>query len=225
LWIVVLPIALVGGLLLGIVAASMGGAFRASLRPTNWFARLGREAVQLHLRSYRNAHFDGDAPTILELPYAEVGSVAKVVETRTERREDGDVTRRVAYVELRLRHDDTAALESALRAERHRVAPLERGLVGSSRTKHHHYPVTVEAPGRVRVEWSRALLEALAQRLPLDPEERVDLDERYPVDDPESRALAFARRGERVAAVRVLTAHLQMDPAEARVWLAERDAA
>jgi hypothetical protein len=222
-WVVIGPIALISGLVLLVVASALAGAFRAGLRPTNWFARLGVENLHLQLRSYRNAHFESEAPTVLELPYRSIQSMRRVVETRRETRDNRVRIVSKSFIELCVGQTDTEPLAAALRAERSLEAPAQKALIGSTRTKHHHYPVTVVAPGRIRIEWRSALFNALKAHVPAEPDERLDFDAGYPIADAEARALELDRRGERFSAVRIVMEHLDVDAREAAAWLDQRD--
>ena len=73
-WIVVGPILFISGLLWLLVCNHAGRAFFSSLRPTNWLAALDGSTLFLNLRSYQNDHFDGDAPTVVELPLREIAA-------------------------------------------------------------------------------------------------------------------------------------------------------
>ena len=203
--------------ILFVVAATMFGSFRSSLKPTNWFARVTPERLLLNLRSYRNAHFGGDDETVVSLGLDEVRAMRKVTETRSERRQKSTVIRNLATIELQLKNAETEALGAALQRERQREVPATKALGGTSRTKHHHSPVTVTEPGIVRIEWNAGLFAALSKYVSVDSEVRIDFDEAFP--EPESRARALELRGERLSALR-LARELGMKKDEALRWLA-----
>lgn len=205
LWVVLGPLALVTGPLMLLVAFAFLDTFRSSLRATNWLACVRVDGVFLNLRSYRNGHFEGDDPTVCFLDFGELASVGRVVEVRTEAHRDRPLEVRTVWIELACRSAAaTEELEIACFLERTREAPTTERLGVRSRTKHHHVPVYVPAPGRVRVEWDRKLFDALARELEVVPERRVDLDAAFEPLAVEARARELLCRGQRMGAARVL---------------------
>jgi len=89
-WLVLGPIALISGPLMLLIAFTLFGSFRSSLKPTNWYAFVDQDGVYLNLRSFRNAHFNEDDKTIAHLTHAEIESVGKVIEQRVDRFGDSD---------------------------------------------------------------------------------------------------------------------------------------
>ena len=220
-WIVLGPMALLGGGLMLIVAFALLGAFRSSLKRTNWLAFVADDGVHLNLRSYRNAHLGGDDPTVLFLGFHEVRSVGRVAEKRTEA--DGRHGRAASAttIELRLSGVDTRPIADACRAERERPAPDTRTLGVTSRTKHHHVTVFVPEPGVVRVEWNGRLYRELARHVDEADPRRVDLDAELGSLSPEERAARLVLRGQRLAAYHVARKDLGLGTREAREWVRE----
>ena len=223
-WIVIGPIALVVGLLCVVVTTTLFGSFRSSLTEANWLARMDPDELFLNLRSYRNRHFTGDDPTVVKIGLAEIRSVGMVTETHVEAPVGSRRSRyrRKRTIELVL-DADTAPLAEAVRMERNRQDP-RKGSGGSS-LKHHHVLVFVAEPGVVRVEWNKALFDALAEFGKVAPERTVDLDQAFESSTPEERALEFAKRGERFRAGRILREELDMEKEAADRWLEENAAA
>ena len=195
--------------------------------------------MHLNLRSYRNAHFGGDDPTVLflgfhevrsvELDHAveplvrfhEVRSVGRVAEKRTEA--DGRHGRAASAttIELLLSGVDTQPIADACRAERERAAPDARTLGVTSRTKHHHVTVFVPEPGVVRVEWNGGLYRELVRHVDEADPRRVDLDAELGSLSPEERAARLVLRGQRLAAYHVAREELGLGTREAREWVRE----
>lgn len=184
-WLVLGPMAVVGMPILLLVATALGGAFLASLRPTNWLAYVVSDGVFLNLRSYRNAlppgyREDEPIPTVLFLDLKDVASVGRVVEVRTETGNRGTRIARAPFLDLHLHNDDpagpTEAIEAACRAEAERPGVPRRTFGITSTTKHHHETVRVPEPGVVRVVGSRALHRALLEHFSEVPERTVDVD-------------------------------------------------
>ncbi len=139
-----------------------------AFKPSNWLAMQTDHGVYINLRSYLNAHLPDDTHQVAFIPAEEIAAVSKVYEKRLVPTRRGDHPHHYAHIDLILQHQDTAALESALRAERRE--PALRG------RKHHEYPVRVPVPGVVRLTWDwiapnedRALNQ-WAEQYPLAPE-------------------------------------------------------
>ena len=206
-WIGLGPMILLGVPLLLTLAVTFFESFAASRRPTNWLACLRRDGLFLNLRSFRNGHFTGSDPTVVFLPLREIAGRRSVVETHTEQGTRREVRGRQRWLELELHAGiDTDELEIACYLERTREAPETVRLGLRSRTKHHDVPVYVPESGRVRVRWHRGLVQALAGRVEERPALEVDLDRSLEDLPVEERAREFLRRGQRMAAVRVLRA-------------------
>lgn len=219
-WVALGPMVLIMGPLMLLIAFSFLGVFRSSLKDTNWLACVRLDGVFLNLRSYRNGHFDGDDPTVVFLSFQELKSVRRVIERRIERNRQRRTSIRVPWIEVEcLNEQATDELEIACFLERTREAPATEGAGIRSRTKHHHVPVLVPTPGRVRIEWDRGLFQALSRELEVAPELDIDLDQALETLDVETRARELLRRGQRMGAVRTLRdAGWEHD--EAKTWIA-----
>ncbi|MEM7307170.1 MAG: hypothetical protein AAF682_10895 [Planctomycetota bacterium] len=225
--IIKLPFALLFGLIFFAIAVSAFGSFRNSLKPTNWRAHVARDAVFLNLRSYRNAHFGGEDPTVVRVELKEVAFVRKVTEQWIDPCSTKRRLRRQSFVEIHLVHTDTAALADAVHRERTREAPTIKRFGIESSTKHHDTPVFVHAPDIVRATWHRGLFRELGKRVKTEESHFVDLNKEIDESSPEERAFALALRGQRMAALRIGEKELGFSGEEARAWLEElrRDAA
>lgn len=223
LWLVAGPLlALVGGLFL-LISGALFSSFLASLRATNWLVILEHRRLHLNLRSYRNAHFGGDHPTILVLEDSEIESVARHTELRTREGSDGPERTRSRWIELRLKGVDTDAIAEACRVERSAPAPKRRFAGVESSTKHHHVTVCVPGPGRVWVEDLRGLHAGLLDRFPAGEDGRTDLDETQADLPLEERALALLARGDRIDAFRLAERELELSKHEAKEWVLDME--
>lgn len=201
--VILLPIAL----LMAIVDASLWSLFTATLRRrTSWWAATASDGLWLNLRSFGNAHFGTDAPTVVLVPWSEIAALGRVDEwTRTRDVTDGVEHKQVSKrLELVLR-GGTEELSAALAAERARPAP-ERSFLGvRSRSRVKHWPVQVPAPGRVRIDWpGKAFVAALPEGI-----ERLDQrPEAFGVaaaaQDPETMVRQLVERGMEIEAARLL---------------------
>lgn len=225
LWLVAGPIVLFTGLVLAVVTKTQLGSFFASLTRDNWLARVDRSGVALNLRSFRNRHFTGGGPTVVELDAAELAGVCEVLERRTQRRARSASTVRSRWIELHLRDRNTAALAEAVETERrHRETETHAdGTTGS--LKHYHVPVFVLRPGVLRIDRVAGLFEALAGIAEVLPRQELDLDAAFAGRPAEERAAELLLRGERIAAERILREELSLDDTEADRWIDGRAAA
>lgn len=225
LWPVVGPLVLLAGGVFLLVVSALGGAVAASLRPTNWLARTGPRGLELNLRSYLNAR-PGDALPVLRLEPSEIRSIGRVGESWTEERPSEKRYRFRRWLELDLGDADTSELARVLDEERRRT-PAETSFAGiRSRTKHHHEPVRLEAPGRLWVEWRKGLFADLERTVPVVPPRRLDRDQDEAGVGAEERARRLWGRGSRVVAVELLVEALGLSREEAKRRLeGERPAA
>jgi len=148
-WLLYLPAALLTpGLLL----------FRrmifARFRPTNWLVRSNGQGLFIQFRSYLNYHFPVDEPTVVFIVYSEIRS-ARLVRQRQELLDtSGDRSeRRLRLIELEL-SGDVRLLEEALAFERSRSAPSEKRWYGKSSSRYQDYPVRMQSPTILQLEWS-----------------------------------------------------------------------
>lgn len=215
-WIVLAPMALVcGGLWLLCLYAVGQVAYRAML-PSNWLLRVSPSGLALNLRSYQNAHFPNDGPTVARLAWPELARARKVVERSTRRGRNGHATlERKNWIELELRGIDTSALERLLAAERVRPGP-ERSFLGvRGRSRSNHAPVFLDRPGVLRLDWVGAgALRALGEHVEVAPRLTIDLDRL--AGDVDTRMRALLARGKRMAAIELARRELGLSLADAR---------
>lgn len=221
-WIPLGPLALLGGGLLLLVVHALAQVAARSFRASNWLLAVSPAGLVLNLRSYQNAHFESDGPTVLRLAWSEV-RCAREVRDVTPRR-DGDATELTRrWLEIELAGVDTDPIEALVRAERERPAPETRSLGVRSRTRFGHVPAFVAAPGLVRTDWlGRRVLAALGAHVSL--EERRSLAHQ-PGLEVERRLADLVRRGDRLAAIDLARRELGLSLTEARARVRDLDRA
>ncbi len=215
-WFVIVPLTLMGGGLWCICLHAIGQiAYRAML-PSNWLLRVSTRGLVVNLRSYQNAHFPHDGPTIVRFPWAEVRCARKVLERSTRRGKGGAQTlERKSWIELELAGLDTAELERLIAAERARPGP-ERSFLGMrGRARSNHVAVFVDRPGLLRIDWvGRDALRALGEHLEIGKQLTLDLDKQP--GDVETRLRARLARGNRMASIELARKELGLSLTEAR---------
>jgi hypothetical protein len=115
-----------------------------------------------------------DDETVVFIGYEEIRSARRVIEHTTFDDAQGHrATKTTRFAELDVTADVTL-LEKALSVERARPAPSEKHWYGTSRTLYNDYPVQVEPPSFVRVQWSATpraskFLEAMKPAVEITP--------------------------------------------------------
>jgi len=126
----------------------------ARFRTSNWLARLNASGVYVQFRSYLNYPSADVDETVVFIGYEEIRSARIVIERTTFADAQGHRAMKAArFVELDVTADVTP-LAKALSLERARPGPSEKHWYGTSRTLYNDYPVQVERPSYVRVQWS-----------------------------------------------------------------------
>jgi hypothetical protein len=182
----------------------------ARFRASNWLARLNASGVYVQLRSYLNYAMADVDETVVFIGYQEIRTARLVTEhTKCPDAEGHRATKTTRFVELDLTADVTP-LAKALGDERARPAPSERHWYGTSRTLYNDYPVHVERPSFVRVQWSATLrastfLEALKPAVEIAPpvslsEDLTTLAAQTP-EDQEQQLLKLDAAGQTVVAI------------------------
>jgi hypothetical protein len=176
----------------------------ARFHPLNWLARIGDEGVFLHFRSYLNDRLSPEDPTVVFLAYSDIRSARLVQERLKTRDMEGAVetqTRRCVEFELAT---DPVPLAAALAAERARPGAWEKRWYGRSATLYGDYPVQIQSPPFLRVEWqvvqsASKFLDLLRSRVEIGPpvvvsEDFANLHE-LPRDQQEKRSRDLDQRG------------------------------
>jgi hypothetical protein len=194
-----------------VVALLLGHQFVAArFRPSNWLVRAADEGLYIHFRSYLNDHLSPEDPTVVFLPYQDTRS-ARLVKERTQTRDTsgGTETRYRRYVELELAVDP-APLTAALATEYARPGAEVRRWYGSSTTLYREYPVRMQSPPFLRLEWNvvpraSTFLDALRQRVEVAPMVVVSDDftnlQALAREQQEQRLRDLDQRGQTIAAI------------------------
>ncbi len=188
---VVVPL---GFLFWALVAGTVWSVVVDCMRPANWVMKTTSLGVLLKFRSYMNAHFPDDGPTVVQLDWSEIAAARRYRwRTMTIDSDDNRVPRNHDYLELELRGVATEPLRVAIAGEMTRKPP-KRWI--SSRAN--HAPVVVPRPGVVQAEWlRRAMLRAVEARVALAPAgDSGPASEEAPGSIPE-----LARRGMKMQAI------------------------
>lgn len=219
-WLLLGPVVLLGGLLYLLCLVASAQVVSRAMRPTNWLLRISAHGLVLKLRSFQNAHFPADGPTVARIPWSELAGARRVRE-----RAEHDLVRRgqtvKSWLELELRSADaTESLARVLANERERPAPESSFLGIKSRARFGHVPVFVARPGVIRVEWlGQGVLRALAAHVALGETQKLDLavapDGATPLD-LDARLRELWRRGERIAAMSLARRELGLSLTDAR---------
>lgn len=182
----------------------------ARFHPSNWLVRVGDEGLFVHFRSYLNEHLSAEDPTVVFLSFGDIRSARLVHESVETRDISGKrETQRHRYVELELSIDPTQ-LAGALDTESGRPAVPEKRWYGTSSTLYQDYPVLMQSPPFVRIEWRAApgpaaFLNALGQRVQIAPPVSVSEDfanmQNLSRDEQEKRLRNLDQRGQTIAAV------------------------
>lgn len=199
-WFVAAPLALAGLLLWLLVLQALFNTLRCSLLPSNWILRVSSAGIGIQLRSYQNAHFRQDVPTVIWLETSEVARGRVVQESYWI---TSTTTRRIVsrnWLELELQGVDLAPLEARLDEERRDPGPEMRVLGIRTHVRSGDVPVFVAGPNRLRVQLLRpAMVEALREQVEITPTEKVRL-EFGPGTELEPRVRELYMRGQQMIA-------------------------
>ncbi len=198
----------------------------AKFRSTNWLLRLGPDGLWINLRSYQNGHLP-EAATVLHLPYEEIASAHRHLETWSTPSEPSSTTGthwKQASLELSLASGETQEIAKALVDERGRRAVI-RGP---------HQAVTVPAAGVVRVAWRgpgddvvpplTRVLDELSWRVQVDEPTRTDRAHWCRLSEAELDELVaqLVRSGDDLAASQLLKRRRGCSATEAHQFVEEQ---
>jgi hypothetical protein len=198
----------------------------AKFRPENWLVRFGPDGLWINLRSYQNRRFP-EADTVLYLPYTEIASARRHIETWTTPMEPNSLAGthwKQESLELTLVSGETREIAKALVDERQRRATI----------KGTHQAVTVPAEGVVRIAWHghdndvvpplTRILDELRQRVKVDEPTRTDRGDWCQLDDAELVELVaqLARSGDDLFAVQLLVRRRGLSHADAHRFVEEQ---
>jgi hypothetical protein len=203
-WILGLPPALMGFLAWLLLLQTANHAAQAGLLPTNWVLRVSAAGIGVQLRSYRNAHFRRDVPTVLWLEPREIARARRVTESGCIAVERGRTLVHKNWLELELRDVDCVPVERRLAEERAEQGPQLRVLGIKTRSRFNEMPVFLARPGVLRVEWlGKGMLDALREVVEVDEDVKLDLDQALGTE-LEPRVRALCARGLQISAFELL---------------------
>jgi hypothetical protein len=188
----------------------MHGYFTTRFHRSNWLVRAGDEGLFIHFRSYLNEHLSAEDPTVVYLPYQDIRSARLVTEHTKTRGTDGAMeSQSRRYVELELAIDP-APLAVALAVECARPGVWEKRWYGRSASLYQDYPVLMQSPPFLRIEWkaaprASAFLDVLRPRVEVAPpvvvsEDFADL-QGLTREQQQKRIHDLDQRGQTIAAV------------------------
>lgn len=195
----------------GLMLLPFGFSFISTYRSENWLFRYSPPRLLIKIRSYQNHRLSDDDPVVLEIDTSEVAWIRKLREkVITSGTENEPTCEARTYLELKLKHDNLAELESQIAAERKRSHKGSKWL---------HYPVQVSGACTIRVEWRgpsawitpkvEMAIEMLRSTVEVRAEE-MDLRD-YTVAPADKAAqdeqiLELVERGQHIAAMKVARA-------------------
>ncbi|HEY1376216.1 MAG TPA: hypothetical protein VGF55_05450 [Gemmataceae bacterium] len=195
-------------------------------RPTNWLLRLGPDGLWVNLRSYQNGRLP-EAATVLHLPYREIASARRHLETWSTPSEPASLAGthwRQESLELSLASGETREIARALADERGRRAAV----------KGTHQAVTVPAAGVVRIAWRGAgddvvpplarVLDELRRRIHVGEPTRTDRGDWCRLSESELGQLVaqLVRSGDDLEAARLLRRRRGYSSTEAHKFVKEQ---
>ena len=198
----------------------------AKFRSTNWLVRLGPDGLWVNLRSYQNHHLP-EAATVLHLPYAEIASARRHLDTWTtpaNPASDAGTHWKQESLELSLVSGDTREVARALADERGRRG----GIKGT------HQAVTVPAAGVVRIGWRghgndavpplTRVLEELSRHVTVDEPTRTDRGDWIKLSEAELDELVaqLVRSGDDIEASQLLIRRRGYSATEAHRFVEEQ---
>lgn len=213
-WLGLAPLLLVVGLVYAVALQGAAQAARRAFLSSNWLLRVSAEGLTLNLRSFQNAHFPKDGPTVVRIPWREIACVREARDV-TPRKGRGASHQSSRWLELELAGVDTTALERLITAERERKGPETKTLGVTSSGRFGHVPVFVSSPGVLRTDWLGArMLRALGAHARLAERRSFELG---PGVAAEARIEALLKRGDRLAAIELARRELGLSLVDARV--------
>ena len=220
------------GVLLLLFVLGTKGYVTARFHPSNWLVRIADDGLFIHFRSYLNDHLSAEDSTVVFLGYSDIRSARLVRERLRTLDSDGEKTETRRLVELEL-GVDPAPLAQALATECARPGAPQKRWYGSSATLYRDYPVLMQSPPFLRVEW-RALpsatefLDSLRQRVKIEAPIRTSEDfanlKGLPREQQEQRLRDLEQRGHTIEAVHLARRLYGMDLRQASEFVKELSA-
>jgi len=220
-WIPAAPVLLGAGLVWLLVLQAVKSSVASSLLPTNWVLRTCDSGIGVQLRSYRNAHFRSDVPTVLWLEPRDVARARRVTESGTITSSRGRTLVRQTWLELELQDVDCAPVEKRLAEERAEQGPEIRVGGIQTRTRFNEMPAYFVRPGVLRVQWlGKGMLDALRELVEVAPDAKIDLEQALGTE-LEPRVRALCARGMRMNAYTLLRLERGLSLSDAKKYVDE----
>lgn len=205
----------------------------ARFHQSNWLVRASDDGLFIHFRSYLNDRLSAEDSTVVFLGYSDIRSARLVHERLRTLDSDGEKTETRRLVELELAVDPTP-LAQALATECSRPGAPQKRWYGSSTTLYRDYPVLMQSPPFLRVEWravpsATAFLEGLRQRVEIAPPIKTSEDfanlKGLTREQQEQRLRDLNQRGQTIEAVHLARRLYGMDLTQASKFVKELDGA
>lgn len=148
----ILPPALVAGLILWLALEVTLGHYLAARAPTNQLVLFGEAEMFVVLRSFLNRGGDPSGPCVLRLRPEDIQSFALRRESAARPFESERAGERRSFVELDLGRGSTTELGRVLDLEAQRSSPARRFGFFEVRARHPHRPVQLVGSGRLWIE-------------------------------------------------------------------------
>ena len=189
-----------------------GRLITARFLPSNWLVRATDTGLFIHLRSYLNYHMAVEDLTVVFLAYSDIRSARMVrewISVPDPMQPNRSTTHTRRWIELELAIDP-APLSAAIDTEYARPAVWEKRWYGNSATLYQDYPVVMQRPPFVRIQWQvtpspKAFLKMLASYVQVEPKVTVGTDfvklNGLPREQQERRLRELDRRGRTIDAV------------------------
>jgi len=192
---------------------------RVYRRPSSWLVLETDDGLYVNLRSYLNNPAPDDAPRVIHIPRDEIAAVGKTHEFRPIAFVRGTRRDQFSYIDVYLKHEETAAVADVLRAERRAEWPGKR----------HDYPVRVPEPGVIRLVWDwiapneNRALDLLSETYPLAEDRTLKSPrwEHLSDEDKKQHIIALWELGEVDDARRIVRMEYQLSKRAAEEWLDE----
>lgn len=213
-----------GGMLL--ITAVIFAAFLKSFRRHNWVLKILDREVLVNLRSYTNTWADPADPVVACIAMEEIANISSHVEKYTVPGSEGDVLHSDKYLEIRLRHDETADVRSAIHRELTQRPPPRRVGSATVQTGPAGCLVWLASSSTIRVPFRTAslcvrpslerALEMLAMSVRVDDPIAIKMD-RHALDDAQFRSLVakLVLQGEVLDAESLLRERYKLNTTEA----------
>ena len=136
-----------------LIVLAFGRLAARSLGADNWLMRIAPDGLWINLRSYLNRDFATGA-TVLFVPYGEIAGVGEHSVKRVERNNGRTATWTDRFLDIHFAEPALAELRVEVAEERRRVVEgVHLGGLVTSRTRHHHVPVTIPEDDLLRIAW------------------------------------------------------------------------